>query len=455
MAGSGLDRVIALTLNLIAGKIGATVSNIPAIITDEALSGSHDFGSGYAKKYKVNQLAALATDFSDSGLTYDAASAIASQTPKVNEFYVIKRATAVAAVVTLVFDANIVTGNTIAGTVNGSAISVPFNTSNAQSLTDLATAIQALEMVATAVSNGTTTITITFETQWEPDVSTFLVTLGAGQTTCVTTVATPATNIRDDIAAARAETATNEWFMLLPTTTSKGAILAAAAYVETLGGEIMALFHTTDAAVITSATTDVMSLLQDEAYEYSGIAYHDDSTEMIHAAEASRVFAIDPGKISFALKSLAGCTSSGLTPAQIGYIEAKNGNCYTDAGPGPLFLKGVNCNGISLEAVRDSLYAKAELESELYNLFTQRDKIPYNETGRSLVLSYANGVVARMVAEGVFDPDASPANQFTMPAISAISSGDRAARLFPDCELIAKHLAGAIKIVIAANISVA
>lgn len=452
---SGLDRVISMSLNLISGALGISVSNIPAIITDEALSGSHDFGSGVAKKYKVNELASLAVDFSDSGETYDAASAIASQTPKVNEFYVVKRASAVAAVVTLVFAGNLVTSNVVSGTVNGQAISVPYNTSNAQTLTDLATAIQALEMVATAVSNGTDTVTITFEAQWEPSVSTFLVTLGAGQTTCVTTVATPATNIRDDIAAARAESATNEWFMLLPTTTNKGAILAAAEYVETLGGAIMALFHTTDAAVITSATTDVASLLQDEAYNYSGIAYHDDSTEMIHAAEASRVFAVAPGQISFALRKLTGCTSSGLTSAQIGYAEAKNCNSYTDAGPGPLFLKGVNCNGISLEAVRDSLYSKAELESELYNLFTQRNKIPYNETGRSLVLSYANGVVARMISEGVFDPDASPANQFKMPAISAISSGDRAARLFPDCELIAKHLAGAIKIVISANISVA
>lgn len=452
---SGLDRVISLTLNLISGALGISVSNIPAIITDEALSGSHDFGSGVAKKYKVNELASLAVDFSDSGATYDAASAIASQTPKVNEFYVIKRASAVAAVVTLELSASLVASNTIAGTVNGEAISVPYSSSNAQTLTNLASAIQALEMVATAVSDGTDTITITFETQWEPNVSTFTVTGGVSQATCTTTVATPATNIRDDIAAARAETSTNEWFMLLPTTTNKGAILAAADYVESLGGEIMALFHTTDAAVITSATTDVASLLQDEAYNYSGIVYHDDSTEMVHAAIASRVLAIDPGQVSFALKSLTGCTSSGLTSAQLGYAEGKNCNTYTDAGPGPLFLKGVNCDGVSLEAVRDSLYAKAELESELYNLFTQRNKIPYNETGRQLVLSYANGVVARMISEGVFDPDASPANQFTMPAIADISNTDKANRVFPDCELIAKHLAGAIKVVISANISVA
>lgn len=454
MAGSGLDRVIALTLNLIAGKIGATVSNIPAIITDEAPSGSGDFGAGYAKKYKVNQLAAVATDFSDSGLTYDAAVAIASQTPKVNEFYVIKRASAVAAVVTLVFSANIVTGNTIAGTVNGNAISVPYNTSNAQSLTDLATAIQALEMVATAVSNGSTTITITFESEWEPSVSTFTVTGGSSQATCTTTVTTPATNIVDDIANAVNEDATFEWFVLLPTTVNKGAILAAAAATESYGGQFMTLFHTTEAAVITSASTDVASLLQDEAYNYSGIIYHDDQNEMVHAAWASDVLSTDPGAVSFALKSLEGVTSSGLSAAQIGYVEGKNCNSYTDAGPGPLTLKGVNCAGISLEAMRDSLYAKAELETALYNLMTTRRKIPYNEAGFGLVQSYADSVTKRMISEGVFDPEADPINQFIMPAVADVALADKNNRIIPDCQWNATHLASGIKIEITSNISV-
>lgn len=451
---SGLDRVISLTLNLIAGAVGITTSNIPAIITDEALAGGHAFGSGYAKLYKVNELSSLATDFSDSGATYNAASAIASQTPKVNSFYVIKRATAVAAVATLVFDADLITANTVAGTVNGHAISVPFDTSNAQTLTNLAAAIQALEMVATAVSNGTTTITITFETQWEPAVGTFLVTGGASQAECVTTVTTPATNIRDDIASAIAETSTNLWFSLHPTTTSKGALLAAADYIETLGGQKLLFVHSTDSAIIAAGSTDVASLLKAQDYNYTGIVYHDDSTEMVHAAEFSRCLAVAPGSVSFALKSLTGCTAAPLTASQISIAEGKNCNTYTDAGPGPLFLKGVMCSGISIEAIRDSIYAKTELESALYNLFVARNKIPYNEAGRQLVLNTANGVVARMIAEGVFDPDAATPNQFTMPELADISAGDRSARLFPDCRLIAQHLAGAIKIEIAADISV-
>jgi hypothetical protein len=451
---SGLDRVVSLTLNLIAGAVGLTVSNIPAIITDEALAADHAFGSGYAKLYAVNELSSLATDFSDSGATYDAATAIASQTPKVNSFYVIKRASVVAAVLTLTFDDTLVASNTIAGTVNGNAISVPFNTSNAQTLTDIATAIQALEMVNTAVSNGTDTITITFETQWEPAVGTFTVTGGAAQAGVTTATTTPATNIVDDLTNAVAEADTNEWFMVLPTSTSKGTILAAAEYIESLGGQKMMIAHSTDSAIIAAGSTDVASLLEAEAYNYSALIYHDDSTEMVHAAWASRCLAVDPGGVSFALKSLTGCTSSNLTASQITITEGKTCNSYTNAGPGPLTMKGVVASGKSIEAVRDSIYAKGELETALYDLFTSRDKIPYNEGGRQLVLAAGNAVVARMESEGVFDPDADTPNQFTMPEIADISASDISNRLFPDCRLIAQHLAGAIKIEISADISV-
>lgn len=452
---SGLDRVIALTLNLIAGAVGLTVSNIPAIITDEALAAGHAFGSGYAKKYKVNELSSLATDFSSSGDTYKAATAIASQTPKVNEFYVIKRASVVKAVMTLTFSANLVASNVVAGTVNGHAISVTYASSNAATLTALASAIQALDEVLTATSNGTDTITITFEEQVEPSVGAFTVTLGASQATVTVATTTPATNIVDDLTNALGETATaSGWFMLLPTTTSVFAIQAAAEVIEAQGGAKMALFHTTQAAVITSATTDIASLLKAEDYNYSGILYHDDSAEMAHCAWASRCLAVAPGSVSFALKSLTGCTTSGLTSAQIGYAEGKNCNTYTDAGPGPLTLKGVNVAGISLEAIRDSIYAKGELETALYALFVARNKIPYNESGRQLVLATANAVVSRMVSEGVFDPDADPANQFTMPEMTEISGTDKSNRLFPDCRLIGQHLAGAIKIEISADISV-
>lgn len=450
---NGFDRIVSYTLNLISATVGSPTVSIPAIITDEAPAGAGNFGSGYAKLYKINELSSVETDFSDSGVTYKAASALAAVSPKVNSFYVIKRATPVAAVVTLVFDDVIVTGNTIAGTVNGEAISQAFNTSNAQTLTDLASDIQALEMVATAVSDGTDTITITFETQWEPAVGTFTVTGGASQAECVTTVVTPATNIRDDIANAMGEADTNLWFMLLPTTTNKGAILAAADYVESLSDLKMLLVHSTDSAIYTAGSTDVASKLEAAGYDRTAIIYHDDSTEMVHCRWASRCLSRAPGAGTWANRKLTGATAAPRTSAEITILEGKNANSYTAAGPAPLTRKGVVASGKAIEFVRDSFYAINELNTELYNLFSTAEKIPYNSQGKGLIQSAGDAVVKRMKNEGVFNPESDTPAQWIVTEPADISSSDKTARLWPDNLLVAEHLRAVISIDYNANIS--
>lgn len=84
---------------------------------------------------------------------------------------------------TLVASADFVTGNTITGEVNGVAISVPFNTSNTQTLADLDTAIGLVAGVAGVANDTTRTCTITGDPNTEVQLNNFLVTGGASQPT--------------------------------------------------------------------------------------------------------------------------------------------------------------------------------------------------------------------------------------------------------------------------------
>lgn len=87
-------------------------------------------------------------------------------------------------VIALTFSGALVTGNTINGTVNSVAIAaVPFNTDNATTLNDIATAIAALDSVASAVSNGTNIITVTGAVDGEALLAALTVTGGASQAT--------------------------------------------------------------------------------------------------------------------------------------------------------------------------------------------------------------------------------------------------------------------------------
>lgn len=90
---------------------------------------------------------------------------------------------------TIVFSANIITGNSIAASVNGNNLSATaFDTDNATTLTDLATKIAAQPGVASAVSDGTHTITVTTSTNGALTViPNPVVTGGASQATATVT----------------------------------------------------------------------------------------------------------------------------------------------------------------------------------------------------------------------------------------------------------------------------
>jgi len=445
------DRLVEITLNLIQGAVGSNTVGIPAIITNEAPASG--FGSGYAKLYKTNELSTVGTDFSTGGVTYAAAQKLTSPSPKVNQFYVIKRGATTAGVVTLTFAAGLGAGDVITGTVNGNAISVTYATSVAATLTALAAAIQALTEVTTAASNGTDTITITFAAEWTPAVGTFTA-AGGGEPVITTATVTPAVNIANDIDNALAETATNLWFMLLPTQSDTSVILAAAAKIESLSEyKMMGATSTATGIYDSGSTTDVASIMESNGYNRSFINYHDDSTEYIHTIIASRCLSVAPGQVAFKHKRLTGATPAPLTGAQISIVEGKKCNTYTQAGPFALFLQGVVSSGVSIEAIRDIFYFLQELQLALYNVLVTRDKVPYNESGRQLGLAAGNGVVQRMITEGVLNPDADPQNEFIMTEIADISETDRGNHVFPS-EVVGEHLASATKFRVIMNIKV-
>jgi ABC-type cobalamin transport system permease subunit len=79
--------------------------------------------------------------------------------------------------------------NQIQITVNGTVLAVPFNTSNTQTLTDLATAIAAVAGVGSAASDGVHTITVTGSVHGtNVTLATASVTGGASQALIVITV---------------------------------------------------------------------------------------------------------------------------------------------------------------------------------------------------------------------------------------------------------------------------
>ncbi len=100
---------------------------------------------------------------------------------------------------TIVFSGDLITANSVAGTVNGTALTATvFDTTNAQTLTNLAAKIAAIDGITSAASDGTHTITVTADLDTTATLTGFVVTLGVSQATVAITttqVEVPTTDI--------------------------------------------------------------------------------------------------------------------------------------------------------------------------------------------------------------------------------------------------------------------
>lgn len=446
MSDFGVDRVIEITLTRQTVLSGDVSFDIPAIIGTGTPNAS--FGAtNRAKLYTVGELSAVADDWGSASDQYAAAESIAQQSPSVNSFYIIKRDATVARVSSLVKSDAFTAGDEITGFVNGITINVPFDTDNDTTLGNLATAIAATDGIASAVASAPDTINITADPDYPIEIS-LAVSGGSNTVTFTNTVTTEGHAIDNDITLALEEAATAKWYGLYLCNGSDGTILTAAAKIQT--EKLIGAAQSNDTDIKGVATDDIASRLLALAYDRFGVFYRETLTDHQPAGAFSRFFARDPGSISMALKNVIGSVPDVLTGSEISILEGKNANNYAQIGSLGRIKNGVVANGSPFEYIRDSDYLAYELQEALFNLLTTRDKTPYTEEGLLLVETTGQGVMDRMVLEGVLSPDYPVV--FSVPALADISASDKQNRCLPDCKAVGTYANGIIKIVVEASV---
>lgn len=391
-------------------------------------------------------LISVAADFATNTETYKAAQALMSQENKPSEFRIFRREAAVQQVKTVAFNIPIVAGQVIKAVVNGTALTdTPFQTDSAITLGNLRGKIAAVEGVSSAVLT-VNSIAVTAVLEWDLSLSSFSI-VNPASTTVTITNTTAGHTIADDLAVASAEN--KDWYLMLPTTANKGAILAAAKSIE--GMVKMAIFMTADSDCKTSVNTDIMSKLKANAYSRSIIMYTHDTSEHINSAWAGRVLPLKPGKVVFGLKTLAGVTvDPNLLSTAINNIAAKNGNFYTEELGKNLTKHGKVAGGDFADVIRDLDYVQAQLILAIFMLITYQDKFDYTDENILVVDQVMKSVFEKAFENGIIQDD-----YITKPPRAVdVPVNTRANRLLPDLPFTLKlkgsiqaaSLAGIVKI---------
>ena len=188
-------------------------------------------------------------------------------------------------------------------------------------------------------------------------------------------------------------------------------------------------------------------------YLRTAVIYSESADEYAHGAWLTECFSYAPGSETWAYKMLSGVQAAELTTREMGRFDEANVNYYISCANKDITLQGKVVGGEWIDVIRFRDWLKNEMQIKIFSLFVKYPKIPYLDSGITLVenqmrAALQNGQEAGGIAMTEFDENEEPVEGFTVtvPKAASLSSAERASRKLRNCRYTAR-LAGAIHMV--------
>lgn len=282
----------------------------------------------------------------------------------------------------------------VTGTINNTSVNVPFDTSNAQTLINLATALT-LSGVTTAVSNGTNMITITSAVAGAGFVLTaFTVTGAPTQPTVVAATGTSNVGLLSSLTSIA--NVNNNFYAII--WTERNVVLVANAFAVIEATDWFYMTSSNDTGILNPATTtDIASVCQDGNYGRSAVWYSATAnTQYLEAAVFGKNLPNPPGKVNWAFTQLNGVTADNLTQTQYAAALAKNCNVFVPFANVQLTYKGTCGSGLYIDLRIGIDWTNSSMVTALFNAISQLttgSKVPYTDAGVDILKNAMYGVL--------------------------------------------------------------
>lgn len=408
------------------------------------LGSNGTFGENTVRSYA--DLDEVLEDFESTDDEYLAASAYFGQDRKPEEVKIGVRATPVAMVQTITFSADLITDNVVTIDVDGETVTQNFDTLHLTTMTALADKIAAKDGVATAVVGGVgnRVITCTAATAGIPfTLSDAVVTGGATQATI--TIATTVENVGVVEDLTEIALFDNDWYGLILCDRDAADVELAAEYIE--ANEKIFGTVTEDPNCLTSASTDIGSILQDLNYDRTFVIYNEDSDDYAEAAWMGLMFPAETGSETWNFKQVSGVVASVLTTTQRNYLKSKNINWFEEYSGYDIMQRGMMASGEWIDVINGADWLKARIEEDIYYLFITVGKVPYTDNGVSMVEGRIRARIEEAIDKNIIRraPEEYDGQDYIVefPKVADVPASDRADRLLPD-GVATCMLAGAI-----------
>lgn len=391
---SSLDRAIPISISTIASSVTSAGFGLAGILSHKAT-----IAPDRVRWY--TEVDDMVTDgFATTDPEYLAAVVLSSQEPR-PERWAILRADGAKPTLKYKISVGVVANSTRYAFRIGTATEVEFTSDASATNDEIITGLDAALTLAgvpagfaSAITGGagSTVLEITASTagNW-----TAIENLTHAVLKIETTHADP--GIAAELALVVAEDA--DWHWLVTLFNSELYVKAAAAWAETAQKIYPAdSIDTTIPTTVLSGATDLAADLKASAYKRTGVLYHHASDAFMSAGLAGRLGPLYPGSWTAAYKTLTGVPTYALTETQIGNIEDKNADYYTEFGGVGMTHTGRTAAGggagyFDVVLVRDWL--SSELQAEIAALLQSLLKVPYTDPGAALLAGKVERVLLR------------------------------------------------------------
>lgn len=245
----------------------------------------------------------------------------------------------------------------------------------------------------------------------------------------------------------------NEWYGVVVDQAMNADFDDIAAWVES--AKKFAIFWTTDADTPDATkSTDLASVLKAAGYERSAVIYHvqpSTGADYPDAAWMGEGFPYDPGTSTWAYKTLRGVTSDKLTGNQETALKNKNCNYYMVVGGVAITQEGKVASGEWIDIIIGTDWIEARLRESVYSALVNNRKLPYDDSGITVVEGLVKGVLKDAAAKGILQEDSI---QVTVPKYADIPQADKLARHLPDVKFTALYQGAIHRVTINGTISV-
>lgn len=220
----------------------------------------------------------------------------------------------------------------------------------------------------------------------------------------------------------------NSWYALLASTHVKNnqQLLAAAIEAE----RKIYITSTNDNTAGTVATTDIGSILKALSYERTAVIWSGDADNSFpECGWAGRQLQDVPGSNDWCYKEIVGTLPDSLNDTASTYLHDKNYTTYETLDGVNRTVGGDMAKDTPIDEVVFIDWMVINIRADLWQMFANIRKVPYDKNGFTMIESKIRGVNSRGIANGGITE--TPAPQVIMPVLASIPTIDKANRHLP------------------------